>query len=315
MKECTIKCVDVFTNRSFAGNPAGIVDGASGLSAETMQRIAGEMILNIVEFGFLFPPTTPGAARSVRYFTPQRELDISGHVTLAACHSLIEDGAIALGEETARIVLDTRMGPTPVEVRTRREGSSFVADRLMMHQPIHAFRRAPIPVDDVAAVLGIPAKEISTTGLPLTIASRGTMEWLLVPVRRKETVLAMRPDLIKLAQLNRRHELLTNHVFTLDTFDPNAVAYARHFGPAIGFWEDPATAVSTGALGAYLFEYGVTTVESMIMQQGKDPDCLAEIHVEIVRKKDWVAGVKVGGMATTSISQAIRVEGEVVTAG
>ncbi len=75
MKECTIKCVDVFTNRSFAGNPAGIVDGASGLSTEAMPRIASEMILNIVEFAFLFPPASPGAARSIRYFTPQRELN------------------------------------------------------------------------------------------------------------------------------------------------------------------------------------------------------------------------------------------------
>jgi PhzF family phenazine biosynthesis protein len=312
MREIIVKCVDTFTSRSFAGNPAGIVDNAADLDDETMQRLAGEMMLNIVEYGFLMPSAAKGAVRRVRYFTPQREIDISGHVTIAACHSLIEDGAVALEEGITKIAFDTATGSVPIEIHARGSAGGMAVEKIMMNQAPHTFRYAEIPVGEIAPVLGIPSREIAATGLPMVIASQA-LDWLIIPVKNKETILEMHPDLIKLAQLNKRYGVLTNHVFTLDTFDPNAVAYARHFGPVIGIWEDPATAVAAGVLGTYLLKYGVTTAGSMLMQQGRESDSLAEVLVEIDHRDGAVTALRVGGRATTSIAQTVRIEkGELV---
>lgn len=314
MKEIVVKCVDAFTSRSFSGNPAGIIDNAAGLTDETMQRVAAEMMLNIIEYAFMFPTSAKGAVRRVRYFTPQRELDVSGHVTIAACHSLVEDGAVDINEGITKIAFDTMCGSVPLEIHARRNRSGLSVERIMMNQAPHTFRYANIPVAEIASVLGIPPSEISGTGLPIVIASQA-LEWLIIPVKSKESILGMHPDLIKLAKLDKHYGVLTNHVFTLDTFDADAVTYARHFGPVIGIWEDPATAVAASALGSYLREYGVTTASSLLMQQGKESDSLAEILVEIEQADGDRHTVRVGGRAATSITQTVRIEnGEVVIA-
>lgn len=313
MEEIVLKCVDAFSGRSFAGNPAGIVDRAECMSDEAMQKLASEMRLNIIEYAFMLPPSDAKSIRRLRYFTPQREIDFSGHVTIAACHSLIEDGEIELEEGTKKIFFETMIGNAPLEVHSRKERGGFVVERIMLHQQPHKFRYADVHVGELAAVLGIPPKEISATGLPIVIASQ-TFDWLIVPVKSKETILAMHPDLIKLAKINRRHNVVTNHIFTLDTFDPSAIAYARHFGPVLGLWEDPASAISAGALASYLREFGVTSARTMMMQQGKEESALAEILVEIESKENGTEIVLVGGRATTSISQTIKVQnGELVS--
>jgi trans-2,3-dihydro-3-hydroxyanthranilate isomerase len=329
MKELTIKCVDTFTTRSFAGNPAGVISDADGLSHETMQKIASEMLLNIIEIAFVTSAKSGNAACRVHYFTPKTELGCSGHVTIATCYSLIEDGKIPLEGGMTRVQFETGVGNVPIEIHFRKgrltDGidsgidtgmpinaggdSCGILEKIMMHQNSQSFRPSTIPVEDIAAVLGIDPSEITRTGLPTVVATYD-MDWLIIPVKHKETVLQMNPDLIKLGMLNRKHGISTNHVFTLDTFDPRCVTYARHFGPVMGLWEDPASAMASGGLGAYLLTYGVTDAASMMLEQGKEAGSLAKIRVEVERKDGKVALVRVGGLASTSITQKIRIESE-----
>jgi PhzF family phenazine biosynthesis protein len=65
----------------FAGNPAGVVPGADGLSEHMMQKIAREM--NDSETCVRLPGG-PGFDVHVRFFTPTREVPVCGHATVAA---------------------------------------------------------------------------------------------------------------------------------------------------------------------------------------------------------------------------------------
>lgn len=316
MRELTIKCVDAFSSRSFAGNPAGIIDGADGLSTEIMRAIAGQMLMNIIECGFVMRPRSHGATAHVRYFTPTREFGCSGHVTIAACHSLVEDGAIPLEEGVRKVLIETGMGDVAIDLRgvARRSGAVDL-EAIMMHQPVQALREARLPVDELAAILGIDSSEIARAGLPPMVAS-ADVDWLIIPVRGKETVLTMQPDLIKLGIFDRAHGVMMNHVFTLDTFDGGCAAYARHFGPAMGLWEDPATAMAAGGLAVYLVRQGVTTTNSLEFEQGNDAERLARLRVEVDHGDGAVTGVRVGGLAATSLVKRITVEDDgTVTAG
>jgi PhzF family phenazine biosynthesis protein len=118
----------------------------------------------------------------------------------------------------------------------------------------------------------------------------------------------MRPDLIKLGKLNKEYGIHTNHIFTTDTFHPDSVTYARHFGPVMGLWEDPATAMAAGGLGVYLIKYGMTSSRSMTMEQGNDPGSLAQLMVELDYKGERISEVRVGGLAATSIVKRVRIE-------
>jgi trans-2,3-dihydro-3-hydroxyanthranilate isomerase len=307
MRELTIKCIDAFTSMSFAGNPAGIIDGADGLASGVMQSIAGQMLMNIVEYGFVMKSRSPGAVARVRYFTPTRELECSGHVTIAVCHSLIEDGTVEVADGVSRFMLETGMGDLPVDLHGSIVRGAPQLDRIMMHQPLQLWREAELPDQKLAEVLGIEPSAMTQTGLPLMVGTAG-IDWLIVPIDGRERLLSMRPDLIRLGMLGREYGIQTNHLFTLETFSPDCISYARHFGPAMGLWEDPATAVAAGGLGEYLVSHGITSARSMQMEQGSDAGRLARLLVEVDHEDGNVSAVRVGGLAATSLVKRIRVE-------
>ena len=72
--------VDAFASRPLEGNPAAIVPLQSWLEAELMQRIAAEN--NVAETAY-FVRTGPSAF-DLRWFAPNREVDLCGHATLAS---------------------------------------------------------------------------------------------------------------------------------------------------------------------------------------------------------------------------------------
>lgn len=74
--------IDAFSDRVFGGNPAAIVPLESWLDAPRMQAIAAEN--NLAETAF-FMKTGPGAY-DLRWFTPNSEVDLCGHATLASAH-------------------------------------------------------------------------------------------------------------------------------------------------------------------------------------------------------------------------------------
>ncbi|PKM08224.1 MAG: PhzF family phenazine biosynthesis protein, partial [Gammaproteobacteria bacterium HGW-Gammaproteobacteria-7] len=77
--------LDVFTDRAGAGNPLGVVVGASAWNSETMQQLAAWT--NLVETTFVLPPTDARADYRVRIFTPSREIPFAGHPSLGTAHA------------------------------------------------------------------------------------------------------------------------------------------------------------------------------------------------------------------------------------
>lgn len=73
--------VDAFTNRIFGGNPAAVCPLQRWLPDDVMQRIAMEN--SVAETAF-FIPSNDGF--DIRWFTPEIEMDLCGHATLAAAH-------------------------------------------------------------------------------------------------------------------------------------------------------------------------------------------------------------------------------------
>jgi predicted PhzF superfamily epimerase YddE/YHI9 len=79
--------VDAFAQRPFEGNPAALVPLEGFISAERMQQIANEN--NLAETAF-FVRTAPGQY-DLRWFTPQAEVDLCGHATLASAHLIFTE--------------------------------------------------------------------------------------------------------------------------------------------------------------------------------------------------------------------------------
>ncbi|QEG40804.1 PhzF family phenazine biosynthesis protein [Roseimaritima ulvae] len=96
--------VDAFADRLFTGNPAGVCVLDRYPSDEWMQSVAAEM--NLAETAFVVPTDTAGSFH-LRWFTPATEVDLCGHATLAAAHTLIEQARVQAGQP---IRFQTRSG-------------------------------------------------------------------------------------------------------------------------------------------------------------------------------------------------------------
>ena len=85
--------VDAFTDRPFAGNPAGVCVLPAAASDRWMQAVAAEM--NASETAFLLQRPD---GFDLRWFTPTTEVELCGHATLAAAHILWQTGQVDRGE-------------------------------------------------------------------------------------------------------------------------------------------------------------------------------------------------------------------------
>ena len=71
--------VDSFTDKMFAGNPAGVCLIEQEIDEWLMQNIAAEN--NLAETAFV---KRNGDNFDLRWFTPEIEVDLCGHATLAS---------------------------------------------------------------------------------------------------------------------------------------------------------------------------------------------------------------------------------------
>ena len=99
--------VDAFASKPFEGNPAAIVPLESWLDAGLMQKIANEN--NLAETAFLVR-RAPGRY-DLRWFTPESEVELCGHATLATAWLVFEE----LDPELKSVSFETRSGTLTVD--------------------------------------------------------------------------------------------------------------------------------------------------------------------------------------------------------
>ena len=108
--------VDSFTDKAFAGNPAGVCLPGGPVPERWMQDVAEEM--NLSETAFLYEEK---GVWTIRYFTPEIEVPLCGHATLASAHILWREGIVPSGET---IELRAPAG----ELRATQEGDAIRMD-------------------------------------------------------------------------------------------------------------------------------------------------------------------------------------------
>ena len=126
MKTQAMYQVDAFTDALFGGNPAAVCILESWLPEATIQAIAAEN--NLAETAFAVP--SPGGY-DIRWFTPETEVALCGHATLATAHILFttvhpdsdrirfqsrERGMLEVSKSDDWLVLDFPSDP-PGEIR------------------------------------------------------------------------------------------------------------------------------------------------------------------------------------------------------
>ncbi len=99
--------IDAFTNEIFSGNPACVVPLKEWLPDEILLKIAQENA--VAETAFFIDH---GEKVHLRWFTPEVEMDLCGHATLAASHAL----KAILNHPGDKIIFETLSGELEVKV-------------------------------------------------------------------------------------------------------------------------------------------------------------------------------------------------------
>lgn len=84
MAEVPIFQVDIFTSDHYRGNPAAVCPVPQFLDDDIMQAIAREN--NLSETAFMVPSSLDNADFELRWFTPNNEVDLCSHSTIAAAY-------------------------------------------------------------------------------------------------------------------------------------------------------------------------------------------------------------------------------------
>ncbi len=221
-----IRIIDAFTDRPFAGNPAGVclLDAGRWPAKEWMRRIAAELS---VETAFAHPLLDgTGADWALRWFTPAAESNVCGHATLATAHALHTDRAAPL---TVRFASQFGI----LTAHSRHDGT------ITLDFPAAFPAEAPAP-DGLAQPLG--AKLGATY-------STGALGDLLAVAANEAAVRGLRPDFTALARLTRRNGIRGIIVTAAAANRHRGYDFvSQYFAPAGGIPEDPVTGSAHTAL-------------------------------------------------------------------
>lgn len=215
--------VDAFTDRPFAGNPAGVCPLSEPAEAGWMQRVAAEF--NLSETAFPRPIDGPDADFELRWFTPKTEVALCGHATLGAAHVLFETGAVPEDR--------------PIRFRTLRSGVLTVrreGDLLAMDFPAVPPEKADPPAG-LAEALGVSP----------VWTGRNAQNDILAVLPDAEAVRALDPDQAALGRIDARGICVTAP-------DSGYDFVSRFFGPRVGVAEDPVTGSAHCMLTPYWAE-------------------------------------------------------------
>lgn len=209
--------VDAFAAAVFKGNPAAVMPLEKWLDDSLLQSIAMEN--NLAETAF-FVAAAQGF--ELRWFTPQVEVDLCGHATLAAAHVLFEH----LDYRDDEILFHTRSGP----LRVHRTG-----ERLTLDFP--ATELVTVDVDlAICNALGATASE--------ALAPAGSKGALLYVYEFEQDVAKLHPDFAALMAAS------ASSVIVCAPGDDSDVV-SRFFAPHLGINEDPVTGSAHCSLVPY----------------------------------------------------------------
>lgn len=207
--------IDAFTDRLFAGNPAGVMPLARWPDDALLQQIAFEN--GLAETAFL---VRTGEDRfHLRWFSPTLEIDLCGHATLAAAFVIFTE----LGSSGDMLTFDTRSGPLTV---TRLADGRLELD--FPSRPAHPATLTPALVQALGATPAHVAQARDT----------------LCVFAREEEVRALRPDFAALAALDTFAVIATAPGQDCDFV-------SRFFVPRAGVNEDPVTGSAHCTLTPY----------------------------------------------------------------
>jgi len=277
-----VKKVNAFTELDNAGNPAGVVTDQGRLTEDQMKYIT--KTLAVSETAFMYPSKI--ADYKIRFFSPEIEVDLCGHATIATFFILAQQGLFDKTKEKIALTQETKAGILPIDIYFKNN----TCEKVMMTQSRPMIKGIRLNKKEIADSLNIFESDIDYS-LPEQIVSTGLFT-LPICVSSLYHLKILRPDFEKIKKLCIKLGVGSFHIFSFDTVEENSIYHARNFAPLYGINEDPVTGTANGAVCYYLFKNKIINQKKLLCEQGDIIGRPGRVLVEIDNSK-----VRVGGKA------------------
>jgi PhzF family phenazine biosynthesis protein len=264
-----VKKVNAFTESISGGNPAGVVLHPPPLTEDQMKYIS--RLLSVSETAYVFPSTK--ADYKVRFFSPNIEVNLCGHATIATFFTMAQEGIFT--QDKTSITQETKAGILPITIYLIHG----VCEKVMMTQSKPLFKNILLNFNEIAQSLGIKQHEIDKS-LPSQIVSTGLFT-LPICVKSFAILKKIHPNSEHIKNLCKQLNCGSFHVFTFETIDPSSTYHARNFAPCYGINEDPVTGTANGSVTSYLIQHGIIKEKKLVCEQGDIIGRSGRVIVEI----------------------------------
>jgi len=268
-----------FSSDPSLGNLAGVVlDEAGGLSDATMQNIAH--VVGAAESAFL-SPSSAGADVKLRWFTPNSEVGMCVHASVASIgllHLLAKQG-----EPTFVI-------PKPLmKVETMNSVLDVLVDehKVMVNVQGYEIIDEEISSEILIKHLGLQSTTLLKSAKIVQIYSDREM---VIEVPKLEDLARLSPSMEEYSLFCQELNVSGFSIFCRETYDNKCDIHTRQFAPLYGYLEDPLCGTAAGAIFYYL---GLHNKDSSLLrvEQGHFAGTSGIIEVESAQKGVWIGGL------------------------
>ena len=269
--------VNAFANGPFGGNPAAVFTNADGFDTKTMQAYARQ--LNLVETVFVFSGEKDADFR-LRYFTPNSEIPVAGHPSIATWIALLHKKIINV-DQRSKYLQANLAGIQEIEFDCSNSDNPVVT----MKQPLAKFLEAACSKEQVASVFSLSENDLSPD-LPIGAVDTG-LGHLIVPLKSIDALFRVQRNIEPLRQLCQSVGVREAQLFCFETLNTANDLHTRNLCPREGL-EDPACGVGNGALAAYLSRYHWSDKSkfSLKIEQGNIVKMPSLIHTSVSKQED-----------------------------
>ena len=273
MKSIKVSIVEAFTKQVKKGNPAGIVFDADHLTESQMQNIA--KIVGFNESVFVLKSTV--ADIQLRYFTPNHEMNLCGHGTVASICEFMKQNHI---KNSKNLTVETLAGIIDIHYNSS-------LNEVTMSQSPAKFKAFNGSLVELVSSIGLNIKDLDEN-YPVMYGNTGTWT-ILIPIKHLESFERMVPSTEKFLNILNEIPTASVHPFSLETIYSHNNMHGRHFSAShSGTIEDPVTGTASCVMGAYYITYikDVQSVELMIEQgQEMGRDGQVKVHASKINNQ------------------------------
>ena len=261
-----------FCKEGAGGNFAGVVLERPDLSSE--QKLSLAKMLGYSETVFL--TRSEVADYKLEYITPEGEVPLCGHATIAAFGTLFELGKLTKEQYT----IETKAGILQIQVCT--DGLIFMQQNVPEYFDV-------LSESELKESFG---NHVVCEDLPIQIVSTGLKD-ILVQVKDCKALSELSVNQKALSKLSKEKDVIGAHAFAI-VDEGGVTAICRNFAPLYGIDEESATGTSNCALACYLSKYYNKKAE-YVFEQGYNLGEVSKIIVRLTYEADEVSAVYVGG--------------------